>query len=170
MRYEFGCKVSVATTLDEGFVVGMRSFAGNLYDGYILKEGLEQVAILTGQCPDLAVVDRGYRKHDKGKTRVLISGTSRGLTAKEIIDLRRRSAIEAEIGHMKTDYRLSPERHHRRRGLRRPERLRPQHPKDPGQPLGSACLDYRRAVHPENTAAPMSGSRRTGVKALFRAN
>ncbi len=29
MRYEFGCKVSITTTLDEGFVVGMRSFAGN---------------------------------------------------------------------------------------------------------------------------------------------
>lgn len=29
VRYEFGCKVSVATTLDEGFVVGMRSFTGN---------------------------------------------------------------------------------------------------------------------------------------------
>ncbi|CAM8664247.1 Transposase, IS4-like [Paracoccaceae bacterium] len=107
VRYEFGYKVSVATTLDEGFVVGMRSFAGNPYDGHILKEALEQVAILTDQCPDLAVVDRGYRGHDEGKTRVLISGTRRGLTAKEIIDLRRRSAIEAEIGHMKTDGRLS---------------------------------------------------------------
>ena len=107
VRYEFGCKVSVATTLDEGFVVGMRSFAGNPYDGHTLKEALEQVAILTDQCPDLAVVDRGYRGHDEGKTRVLISGTRRGLSAKEIIDLRRRSAIEAEIGHMKTDGRLS---------------------------------------------------------------
>lgn len=107
VRYEFGCKVSVVTTLDEGIVVGMRSFAGNPYDGHTLKEALEQVAILTDQCPDLAVVDRGYRGHDEGKTRVLISGTHRGLTAKEIIDLRRRSAIEAEIGHMKTDGRLS---------------------------------------------------------------
>lgn len=107
VRYEFGCKVSVATTLDEGFVVGMRSFAGNPYDGHTLKEALEQVAILTDQCPDLVVVDRGYRGHDEGKTRVLISGTRRGLSAKEIIDLRRRSAIEAEIGHMKTDGRLS---------------------------------------------------------------
>ena len=107
VRYEFGCKVSVATTLDEGFVVGMRSFAGNPYDGHTLKEALEQVAILTDQCPDLAVVDRGYRGHDEGKTRVLISGTRKGLSAKEIIDLRRRSAIEAEIGHMKTDGRLS---------------------------------------------------------------
>jgi hypothetical protein len=60
VRYEFGCNVSVATTLDEGFVVGMRSFAGNPYDGHTLKEALEQVAILTDQRPDVAVVDRGY--------------------------------------------------------------------------------------------------------------
>ena len=107
VRYEFGCKVSVATTLDEGFVVGMRSFPGNPYDGHTLRDALGQVEILTDQRPELAVVDRGYRGHDEGKTRVLISGTRRGLTAKEIVDLRRRSAIEAEIGHMKTDGRLS---------------------------------------------------------------
>jgi IS5 family transposase len=107
VRYEFGCKVSVATTLDEGFVVGMRSFAGNPYDGHTLKEALEQVTILTDQRPDLAVVDRGYRGHGETSTRVLISGMRRGLTPKLIADLRRRSAIEAEIGHMKTDGRLS---------------------------------------------------------------
>ena len=107
VRYELGCKVSVATTLDEGFVVGMRSFPGNPYDGHTLRDALGQVEILTDQRPELAVVDRGYRGHDEGNTRVLISGTRRGLTAKEIIDLRRRSAIEAEIGHMKTDGRLS---------------------------------------------------------------
>jgi hypothetical protein len=65
------------------------------------------VEILTDQRPDLAVVDRGYRGHGEDKTRVLISGTRRGLTPKLIADLRRRSAIEAEIGHMKTDGRLS---------------------------------------------------------------
>ena len=107
VRYEFGCKVSVATTLDEGVVVGMRSFAGNPYDGHTLREALEQVTILTDQRPDLAVVDRGYRGHGVEATRVLISGTRRGLTSKLIADLRRRSAIEAEIGHMKTDGRLS---------------------------------------------------------------
>jgi IS5 family transposase len=107
VRYEFGCKVSIATTVDEGFVVGMRSFAGNPYDGHTLRPALEQVEVLTDQRPDLAVVDRGYRGHGEGKTRVLISGTRRGLTAKLIADLRRRSAIEAEIGHMKTDGRLS---------------------------------------------------------------
>ena len=107
VRYEFGCKVSVATTLDEGFVVGMRSFPGNPYDGHTLRDALGQVEILTDLRPALAVVDRGYRGHDEGKTRVLISGTRRGLTAKEIIDLRRRNVFEAEIGHMKTDGRLS---------------------------------------------------------------
>ncbi len=63
--------------------------------------------ILNDQRPDLAVVDRGYRGHGVEATRVLISGTRRGLTPKLIADLRRRSAIEAEIGHMKTDGRLS---------------------------------------------------------------
>ncbi len=33
VRYEFCCKVSIAATPDEGFVVGMRSFSGNPYDG-----------------------------------------------------------------------------------------------------------------------------------------
>ena len=37
---------------------------------------------------------------------MLISDTRPGLTPKLIADLRRRSAIEAEIGHMKTDGRL----------------------------------------------------------------
>jgi len=40
VRYEFGCKVGVATTLDEGMVLGMRSFAGNPYNGHTLKEAL----------------------------------------------------------------------------------------------------------------------------------
>jgi hypothetical protein len=79
VRYEFGCKVSIATTVDEGFVVGMRSFAGNPYDGHTLRPALEQVEVLTDQRPDLAVVDRGYRGHGENRTRVLISGTRRGL-------------------------------------------------------------------------------------------
>jgi transposase, IS5 family len=107
IRYEFGCKVSVATTLDEGFVVGMRSFAGNPYDGHTLKEALEQVEILTDQRPDLAVVDCGYRGHGEDRTRVQISGIRRGLTSKLIADQRHRSGIEAEVGHMKTDGRRS---------------------------------------------------------------
>lgn len=107
VRYEFGCKVSIATTLAEGFVVGMRALPGNPYDGHTLVEALEQVEILTDCRPRLAVVDRGYRGHRVESTQVLISGTRRGLTPALAKALRRRSAIEPEIGHMKTDGRLA---------------------------------------------------------------
>lgn len=107
VRYEFGTKVSVATTLGEGFVVGIRSFPGNPYDGHTLREALEQVEILTDQCPEIVVADRGYRGHDVRRSQVLISGTRRGLTPALKALLRRRSAIEPEIGHMKSDGRLA---------------------------------------------------------------
>jgi IS5 family transposase len=107
IRYEFGTKVSIATTLAGGFVVGMRSMPGNPYDGHTLPDTLQQVETLTGQLPTLAVVDRGYRGHGAHGTTVLISGTRRGLTPRLRKLLRRRSAIEPEIGHMKSDGRLA---------------------------------------------------------------
>ena len=107
VRYEFGCKVSVATTLDGGFVVGMRSLPGNPYDGHTLAEALEQVEVLTDRRPRLAVVDRGYKGHGVEDMQVLISGSRRGLTPALARALRRRSSIEPEIGHMKTDGRLA---------------------------------------------------------------
>lgn len=107
IRYKFGTKVSLATTLDGGFVVGARSFPGNPYDGHTLAPALEQVAILTEHVPDLAVVDRGYRGHGVKTTKVLISGTKRCITPLWARLLRRRSAIEPEIGPMKSDGRLA---------------------------------------------------------------
>lgn len=106
-RYEFGTKVSVATTLAEGFVVGLRSMPGNPYDGHTLCDALQQVETLTDRRPSLAVVDRGYRGHGVQGTRVLISGMRRGLTPRLARLLKRRSAIEPEIGHMKTEGRLA---------------------------------------------------------------
>jgi hypothetical protein len=44
-------KVSLATTIDEGFVVGMRALPGNPCDGHTLPEALEQVATLTRRPP-----------------------------------------------------------------------------------------------------------------------
>ena len=107
VRYEFGTKVSIATTIEDGFVVGMRSQPGNPYDGHTLADALQQVETLTGLRPSLAVVDRGYRGHGVTGTRVLVSGTRRGLTPRLRRLLRRRSAIEPEIGHMKSDGRLA---------------------------------------------------------------
>ena len=109
-RYEFGCKVSVATTYREGFVLGMRSMPGNPYDGHTLHEALEQVEILADARPQRVFVDRGYRGHGIAPatgTAVYVSGQRRGMTRALRRALRRRSAIEPTIGHMKTDGRLS---------------------------------------------------------------
>ena len=107
VRYEFGTKVTIAATIAEGFIVGARSMPGNPYDGHTLAEALDQVEVLTDIRPTLAVVDRGYRGHGVTRTRVLISGMRKGITPMLAKLLRRRSAIEAEIGHMKTDGRLT---------------------------------------------------------------
>lgn len=105
-RYEFGTKVSVATTTTGNFVVGMQALPGNPYDGHTLEGALEQVQRLTDQKPEMAFVDRGYRGHDIENIKVFISGAKRGVTRTIAKLLRRRSAIEPVIGHMKSDGRL----------------------------------------------------------------
>ena len=105
--YEFGVKVSLVTTLKEGFAVGMRSMPGNPYDGHTLHESIEQVSILTEHKPTTAVVDKGYRGIDVEGVRILRSGQKRGITRSLRAMIRRRSAIEPAIGHMKMDGRLA---------------------------------------------------------------
>jgi IS5 family transposase len=48
--HEFGVKVTVAHTLKEGLVVGMRSMPGNPWDGHTLAKTVEQASILTDKC------------------------------------------------------------------------------------------------------------------------
>ena len=104
--YEFGVKATITTTLKEGLVIGMRTLPGNPYDGHSLREALEQTEILTGVRPQAAYVDRGYRGHGIESTAVYISGQKRGVTRSIKQKLKRRSAIEPIIGHMKTEGRL----------------------------------------------------------------
>ncbi len=106
-RFEFGVKVSVATTNATApggqFVLGMQSLPGNPYDGHTLAGQITQVERITGTAIDRAYVDRGYRGHDADRTRVFISRQKRGITPTIRRELRRRAAIEPVIGHMKTD-------------------------------------------------------------------
>ena len=104
--YEFGVKVSIATTLKEGLVVGMRSMPGNPWDGHTLHETLEQVGILANRSPKTVVVDRGYQGVEVDGVQVLSSGPKRGITRTLRKMIHRRSAIEPAIGHMKMDGRL----------------------------------------------------------------
>lgn len=93
--YEFGVKVSIATTHKEGLVVGMRSMPGNPYDGHTLFEALEQVSILTDCQPKEVFVDLGYRGVDvQPGTKVYHPKLKRNITQRLRRDIRRRSAIE----------------------------------------------------------------------------
>ena len=105
-KYEFGVKVSVATTSRDNFVVGMQALPGNPFDGHTLAGALDQVSRLTGVVPERCYVDRGYRGHDVKKTSVFISGQRRGVTPTIRKELKRRSAVEPIIGHMKEDGKL----------------------------------------------------------------
>ena len=105
-KYEFGCKVSVATTSKRGWVVGIKALPGNPYDGHTLKAAHAQVEQLTGVKPTELFVDRGYRgaQHHPADTQVYLSGRKLSGTLKRL--LRRRAAIEPVIGHLKQDHRM----------------------------------------------------------------
>lgn len=101
--YEFGVKVSVAVTAKEGVVVGMRSMPGLPYDGHTVDSQLEQVEVLCGVMPTIALVDRGYRGVEaESGTRLLVSHTRR-LPKRLKKLLKRRQVVEPMIGHMKSD-------------------------------------------------------------------
>ena len=104
--YEFGVKVSTATTLKEGVVVGMRSMPGNPWDGHTLAETLEQVGILAEHKPKTVIVDKGYQGVQVEGVQILRSGQRRGVTRAMKAMIKRRSAIEPALGHMKMDGRL----------------------------------------------------------------
>jgi transposase, IS5 family len=90
-RYEFGVKVSMATTNRDNFVAGMLAGPGNPYDGHTLVRAIEQVERITGCTVESSFVE------------VLISGRRQGMTPQMKKELRRRSAIEPVIGHLEAD-------------------------------------------------------------------
>ena len=104
--YEFGVKVSVSTTLKEGFVVGCRAMPGNPYDGHTLPEALRQAELISDSAIRTVIVDRGYRGVEVDGVRIFRSGQRQGVTRGINAMIRRRSAIEASIGHMKTEGKL----------------------------------------------------------------
>ncbi|TDH58205.1 IS5 family transposase [Dankookia rubra] len=106
-RYEFGVKVSLATTNAAApggqFVLGARALPGNPYDGHTLAAQIAQTERVIGVEVERAYVDRGYRGHDADRARVFVSGQKRGVTPTIRRERRRRSAIEPVIDHLKSD-------------------------------------------------------------------
>jgi IS5 family transposase len=106
-RFEFGVKVSIATTnaVAPGgqFVLGARTLPGNPYDGHTLAAQIAQTERITGVEVERACVDRGYRGHDADRARVFVAGQKHGITPTVRRERRRRNAIEPVIGHLKSD-------------------------------------------------------------------
>lgn len=106
--YEFGVKASIVATNARApggqFVLHAAALPGNPYDGHTLRDVIAATESLTGCAVERAYVDKGYRGHDaENPRRVFISGQKRGVFGVIKRELRRRSAIEAVIGHLKTD-------------------------------------------------------------------
>jgi IS5 family transposase len=77
-KYEFGCKVGIATTAKENWAVSSLAFHGNLYDGHTLQQTLDQVERVTGFHPHQASCDLGYRGHNyEGDCTILPTGIGR---------------------------------------------------------------------------------------------
>ena len=119
--YEFGVKVSVATTLNRSkggqFIAHVKTLPGNPEpalgldprDGHTLEAVIPEIEAQIGASLSRIVADRGYRGHNAPpdhKMKVYISGQKRGVTDAIKRDLRRRSAVEPVIGHAKAEHRM----------------------------------------------------------------
>lgn len=109
-RYEFGCKMSLASTSKSNFIVAAKAHHGRPYDGHTLGIVLAQIKALSGFAPKEAQVDLGYRGHglNGGDTEIILSRQKRGITPAKRTRQKRRNAIEPIIGHCKNDRKIGP--------------------------------------------------------------
>src|ERR1700680_4437495 len=111
--YEFGVKVSVATTLKHSkggqFVAHVQALPGNPYDGHTLAEVIPGIEKLVGTTIDRLHADAGYRGHNAPadyKFKIYTSKQKRRVTPAIKREMRRRSAVEPVIGHLKDEHRM----------------------------------------------------------------
>jgi IS5 family transposase len=111
--YEFGVKVSIATTVEPSrggqFVLAAKALPGSPYDGHTLATVIPHVEAIVGNEIKRIIADKGYRGHGAPAPydmRVYISEQKRGVTKAIKRELKRRAAVEPVIGHMKSDHRM----------------------------------------------------------------
>lgn len=106
--YEFGNKVGIAVSGHGNFVLGVKSFHGNPYDGHTLAQTVEQTEQVTKQEMKQIFVDLGYRGNNyKKKSTIYTPYTKKAITPRIKAMQKRRSAIEPVIGHLKQFGRMS---------------------------------------------------------------
>jgi IS5 family transposase len=111
--YEFGVKASIATTLNRSkggqFALHAKALPGNPYDGHTLASVIPDMERTIGNQIDRILADAGYRGHnapDSHRFRVFTAGQKRRVTPAIKRQMRRRSAIEPVIGHIKAEHRM----------------------------------------------------------------
>jgi IS5 family transposase len=111
--YEFGVKVSLATTLHRStggqFIAHVKAMPGNPYDGRTLSTVLPEIEAQIGAPLARVVADRGSRDHNAApgmRFKVYVSGQRRAVTDAIRRELRGRSAVEPVIGHAKAEHRI----------------------------------------------------------------
>jgi IS5 family transposase len=111
--YEFGVKVSVATPIKHSkggqFVTHVAALPGNPYDGHTLVTVIPAMEALIGITIERLIADAGYRGHNAPKDykfRVFTAGQKRRMTPQIKREMKRRSAVEPVIGHLKEGHRM----------------------------------------------------------------
>jgi IS5 family transposase len=111
--YEFGVKVSIATTLNRSkggqFALHAKALPGNPYDGHTLATVIPDIERTIGNELSRILADAGYRGHKAPEThkfRVFTTGQKRRVTPAIKRLMRRRSAVEPVIGHIKNEHRM----------------------------------------------------------------
>jgi IS5 family transposase len=106
-------KVSVTTTVKHSpggqFVAHVKALPGNPYDGHTLAIVIPEMETLIGNTIERVLADAGYRGHNAPpayKFRVYTAGQKRRVTPQIKKEMRRRSAVEPVIGHLKADHRM----------------------------------------------------------------
>lgn len=112
--YEFGVKVSVATPVHRSkggqFVAHVMALPGNPYDGHSLAKVIPAIEKQLGSSPSRIIADAGYRGHKAPaayRLKVYTQGQKRRMTPQIKCELRRRSAVEPVIGHLKAEHRMN---------------------------------------------------------------
>ena len=111
--YEFGVKVSLATTAAPSkggqFILHAKALPGNPYHGHTLKTVLPGIEAMTGAALSRILADAGYKGHNAPQEhtfKVYTQGQKRGVTDAIRRQFKRRAAIEPVIGHCKEEHRM----------------------------------------------------------------
>lgn len=110
-RYDFGVKDSFAVTQKTGLIVRAQSFPGNLYEGDVLAEQLEQGNIqmqIIRISIKPVVVNLDFRDwatdHAKPEIDLIHPGKIKDLTKEQRKALKRRQAVKPLIGRLMDDH------------------------------------------------------------------